>query len=341
MEELLKKYWEGTSTEEEKKRLLQLLEKREVRHFQKLKSEFELNAYSSSNSSKEEKFKIILKELHQKISEQKKKEKIRKHRFLYKIAAAVLVIFTIGFVALQNSNSNLPEISETQLNVIENPHQDKMMFFEMEDGSKVKLFPNSKINYDLGYGNQNRNVKLIGKGYFKVAKNPELPFVVESKDYYTTALGTAFTVDGRSDTIQIQLIEGKIVVNSSDKSKSRFSAIYLSPGEKLIIDEISDRQRHFQPQKSAKVQSTDETSAMEIEKGVEILKFKKENLSEVLRQLSKIYKKKITYNADELEGLTFTGDLYIQDELNHSIQTLCELNELKFTEKANEILIEK
>ncbi|HEX3008177.1 MAG TPA: FecR family protein, partial [Bacteroidales bacterium] len=50
----------------------------------------------------------------------------------------------------------------------------------LPDGSVVWLNAGSSIRYDNRFNERNRNLYLEGEGYFKVAKNKKLPFIVKT-----------------------------------------------------------------------------------------------------------------------------------------------------------------
>ncbi|HET9277005.1 MAG TPA: FecR family protein, partial [Flavitalea sp.] len=65
------------------------------------------------------------------------------------------------------------------------------------DGSEIDLYDGCEITYKEPVGANRRDVYLIGKANFRVAKNKEKPFTVFSGEISTTALGTIFTVTAR------------------------------------------------------------------------------------------------------------------------------------------------
>jgi transmembrane sensor len=65
----------------------------------------------------------------------------------------------------------------------------------LDDGSRITLAPNTKIVVTGGFGGAQRNVQLAaGQAYFDVASRPKSPFTVTSGRVTTRVLGTQFTV---------------------------------------------------------------------------------------------------------------------------------------------------
>ena len=54
--------------------------------------------------------------------------------------------------------------------------------FELPDGSRITLDKESRLEYDGDFGRDERNVRLVGKGFFEVEKMPDKRFVVEMGD---------------------------------------------------------------------------------------------------------------------------------------------------------------
>ena len=69
----------------------------------------------------------------------------------------------------------------------------------LPDGSVAWLNTNSKLTYPEKFSDKYRKVKLEGEGYFKVKKNEQAPFFVETNQMTVNVLGTSFDVKDYSD----------------------------------------------------------------------------------------------------------------------------------------------
>jgi len=79
----------------------------------------------------------------------------------------------------------------------------------LADGSVVLLNTNSQIK--VAYDNEYRNVRLLqGEAHFTVEKNAEHPFRVYAGNGRMQALGTAFSVYLKDDTVNVTVTEGKV-----------------------------------------------------------------------------------------------------------------------------------
>jgi len=106
--------------------------------------------------------------------------------------------------------------------------QGKTMEIILADGTNVLLSPESSLRFPARFSGDRRSVRLEGEAYFDVAKDADHPFVVVSRDYCTTALGTEFDVRAYSRVdLKVSLIEGSVQVeNLVDRS-----SVILNPGE--------------------------------------------------------------------------------------------------------------
>ena len=81
----------------------------------------------------------------------------------------------------------------------------------LADGSVVLLNTNSQIKVD--YNNDFRNIRLLqGEAHFTVAKSAERPFRVYAGNGRVQAVGTAFSVYLKDNTIDVTVTEGKVVL---------------------------------------------------------------------------------------------------------------------------------
>ncbi|MBE9601578.1 FecR family protein [Pedobacter sp. MC2016-24] len=89
----------------------------------------------------------------------------------------------------------------------------------LPDGSLVWLNAESSLTYPVKLiENGKRMVKLVGEGYFEVAKDKSHPFIVESTGQRVEVLGTHFNLNAYSDekNVKTTLIEGSVKISSND-----------------------------------------------------------------------------------------------------------------------------
>ncbi len=101
----------------------------------------------------------------------------------------------------------------------------------LDDGSTVRLAPESKLSIPKNFGPTMRAVKLEGAGTFTVAKGQPENFRVYGRNAVVTATGTVFTVRAyESDPAMTVVVgEGTVIVRRGDEEKA------LTAGQSLVI----------------------------------------------------------------------------------------------------------
>lgn len=110
----------------------------------------------------------------------------------------------------------------------------------LPDGSIVILEKNSSIILHEDFGRINRTVVLKGRGFFKVVRNEEKPFLVRMGSLVTEVLGTSFKVgaDNKNKSIEVAVISGKVSVyaNSKNGGTRKMNGVVLTPNLKAIYN---------------------------------------------------------------------------------------------------------
>jgi ferric-dicitrate binding protein FerR (iron transport regulator) len=163
--------------------------------------------------------------LQAKLSSGKKVEMGRRRtlRIVTRIAAAVLLILTIGFL--------LRNIIFGADKTIEILAQNEVIETVLPDGSTITLNAGSSLEYPKDINeNDQRTVQLTGEAHFEVAHNPEKPFIVSAGDMRVEVLGTSFYVNtnGPDGKVQVILINGSVALYHKDTPDNR---TILKPGE--------------------------------------------------------------------------------------------------------------
>jgi ferric-dicitrate binding protein FerR (iron transport regulator) len=101
----------------------------------------------------------------------------------------------------------------------------------LADGSKVWLNAASSLRFPTFFIGNERKVELDGEGYFEIAHNESMPFLVEKGDTKVQVLGTHFNINAYDDEddIKVTLLEGSIRVSQGNFQK------VLIPGQQAQI----------------------------------------------------------------------------------------------------------
>jgi ferric-dicitrate binding protein FerR (iron transport regulator) len=150
--------------------------------------------------------------------------------FVYSVVAVSVVIAGVLwlFVTGPAGDAPRPVSQSTPSQEYRSPLGDRKKI-NLPDGSLVIL--NSNSNISISFTDQKREVRLKGDAFFRVAKDPAKPFTVYSNNIAATALGTEFYMRGHGDSMEVDLLEGKLrVVNIANNGTVK--EIILNSGER-------------------------------------------------------------------------------------------------------------
>ncbi|WP_440134606.1 FecR family protein [Chitinophaga sancti] len=114
--------------------------------------------------------------------------------------------------------------------------------FIMEDGTRVTLNADSKLEYSKDFASKNREVYLTGEAFFDVHADPQKPFIIHTSKMDIKVLGTAFNVKSYPDdaSSEATLIKGAIEVTVTDNPSEK---IILKPSQKLVLTNFDSTKR--------------------------------------------------------------------------------------------------
>jgi transmembrane sensor len=92
------------------------------------------------------------------------------------------------------------------------------------DGSRIELNARSRVQVSFSHGE--RTVELLeGQGLFKVAKDPQRPFIVRSGDARVRAIGTQFDVYRKATGTVVTVVEGQVELRTLSAAAAPPAAI--------------------------------------------------------------------------------------------------------------------
>src|SRR5690606_25586452 len=116
----------------------------------------------------------------------------------------------------------------------------------LPDGTRVWLNAVSKLEYPAEFSADKRQVAVTGEAYFEVTENKDKPFIVTSRGQTIQVLGTSFNVYAYAEegATVTTLVDGSLMVTSTDNTNPSRSQVMLAPGEKSIqLDGQLDKQK--------------------------------------------------------------------------------------------------
>jgi transmembrane sensor len=289
-------------------------------------------------------------QLTRKIREREKiasERRIQSLKHILKISAAILLFISLGssvtYFLLKNKISDFALKSDNTIHVYA-PKGSKAITI-LPDGTKVWLNAGTDIMYNTGlFGKSERQVTLIGEGFFKVASNQNKPFIVSAKSLKIRALGTEFNVKAypEEDSVETTLVKGIIKVDGKDRNKKPFSVtlkpnqqvkfqagkatinsvVLTDPGkvdiEKLREIKLENVMADIETRPVINnLQRTDLYTSWKDENWI----FKGEKISELAILLERRFNVKILFNSEELKKYRFTGTFH-NETLEQVLQVL-------------------
>jgi len=199
----------------------------------------------------------------------------------------------------------------------------------LSDGTTVQLNSGSKLVYPANFNGNTRKVYLKGEGYFEVAKNKEIPFIVTTDYIDIRVTGTVFDVSAYDDeqTASTILVEGSVEVLQKNKLINN-SKYQLAPGQGC-----------FYSVKNAEstVSKVDLANYTGWKDGW--LQFKDQPLIYITRKLEKYYNKNIVIEGEEFAHTLISGKLVLSDDFEEAMSFLSKTLEGKYEKNNKDIYI--
>jgi ferric-dicitrate binding protein FerR (iron transport regulator) len=242
---------------------------------------------------------------------------------ILRIAVAMVLLFAAGSLFSFFIFNRAPERIPVSYSEIKAPLGARSEI-RLPDGSTVWLNAGSKIRYQNVFNKENRFISLEGEAYFKVAKNPDLPFNVKTGGLNIVAIGTEFNVKAYNDEgiIETTLVEGKVSIKHDQKAFKKSETVVLEAHQKAVF--VKENQQ---------LTIEDLKSVKQIKPGIIKLKkgniyiaekidpvptvswkdnrliFKGEELSNLLIKLERKYDVSFSFEYEEIKQFRFTGTL--------------------------------
>ncbi len=183
---------------------------------------------------------------------------------------------------------------------------------ELADGSTVELGGNSMIM--VAFTESARKITLQrGEAFFQVAKDAKRPFIVKVGNGEVRAIGTAFNINKRSETVTVNVIEGVIEVihqktpslpqaDNSVVDAEPLPRQQLGRGQQIIYDNTGELWQ------SSRSQST-RASAWRSGK----LAYVNESLAAVVEDINRYSAKRLVIGDKSLAQLSYSGTVFSHD----------------------------
>jgi len=252
------------------------------------------------------------------------KPKPRINYLWLKVAAGLLLIFTVGAALLYNTNK--PAAYHTLV------ASNEKIFQVLPDGTKVWLNRSSQIRYNENFGARKREIFLTGEAFFDVATNAAVPMQIHVRNVDVQVLGTAFNIDAYENNKQIEvtLVNGSVEVVSHDQK------IVLNKSKKLTMP-VEPATADI-AKVDWKVTTLKDLRPGEIRWASDTLIFRKQPMADLAAQLELKYGVHIIIDNPHLKTVRFSGTL-VDASLQDALEALKLSNPFIYTIENNTIKI--
>lgn len=228
---------------------------------------------------------------------------------ILRVAAMILFTLMAGFFAYTYISSDIGTGDETAAGHIlqlENmvTGQGEKASATFSDGTEVILNSASTLRFPEEFSGHRREVHLEGEAYFKVAPDPDHPFIVHIRGAEIEVLGTEFNVRGWSEDIAVDVVvrEGKVSVSAPERETDALREVILEAGD---FTRIPDGQGPIP------VQQVEIANYLVWMSGG--LYFRDTPFHQVLRDIERRFDIQITLHEPNLSNVPFTGKFQYAD----------------------------
>lgn len=324
MNERINKYFQGRLTASERLDLLQEAEqdealKKQLVEYQNIYTLTGLAPAGIDIEAGKSSLKAFLKD----------QKRVLRRRLFIKVASCVallaVLVTTVWTAAVNYTHSSGQFVAEQQEFFVPAGQRARI---KLPDGSSVWLNAGSTLTYPSIFAGE-RRVALTGEGFFDIAKNPELPFIVSAGSVNVKALGTQFNVFCYPDAgvISTSLIEGAVKIY---KPEEEANGIILKPNQQLVYEKgvFSTRQ----------LENLDDLLWKE-----GIYNFKSERLEMILKKLELYYDTKIIVKSPEILSYRYTGKFRQRDGVVEILRIIQKIHHFKISkdDELNQITLNK
>lgn len=213
-------------------------------------------------------------------------------RYIQIAASFILPVCLIAMFFMYRENQQLASIPMTKITT----HEDEQVNITLPDGTVVGMNSHSELKYAAqDFGKQIREVDFQGEAHYKVAKDPEHPFIIHALEMEVKVLGTEFNLINRKEeqTAEIALLNGSVKLTALNSGKT----YTMSPNEVVVLNKKTG---------SMDIHHSDNVSDATAWQQKQMV-FHDTALSEVVASLNKTYKANILLKSKQRER--FTGTL--------------------------------
>lgn len=268
---------------------------------------------------------------------------------IYRAAAAACFVLLAGILWywFVKSSTSLPEIPEEVtarsipadfIRISNDLAYEKNVL--LNDGSLIKLQPQSTLYHPPVFSGKAREVYLTGDAFFSISHNPAKHFIVHTGGLLAEVLGTSFNIkrDAETNKIEVAVVTGKVSVYEQSKmddvvADRQPNSVMLTPNQRVIYNSSNNQfitSLVEDPKPLVNFKPIIDSSGRFV--------FEEAPLSKVLIELEKVYGIDINTETKNLDNCHFTGDIRRQD-LYKKLDIICQSTRSSYEVKGTVIII--
>ena len=197
----------------------------------------------------------------------------------------------------------------------------------LADSTEVWLNAESKLIYPEVFDMDERRVSVQGEAYFKVKKDVEKPFYVETDGQVVRVYGTEFNVRSyaEDDVVYTTLVSGQVSV----------SPLHAHQGELVLTP--NNQSLFHKTEKTTSVHRVNTDIVTGWKKGMFV--FEEQNLEQIMQTLGRWYDFETRFEDEELKQTVFMGSILRYAEFNDVIQILEKSGGLRISVKDRTVTV--
>ena len=255
---------------------------------------------------------------------EKRFRKNKFNKYMLRVAAILIPLVLMMFIAFK-MNQQVDLFTDATYNELITPKGERQIFI-FQDGTKVYINADSKLNYPDKFGLTSRNIDFEGEAYFVVANNKKRPFVINVGGLNIKVLGTSFNIRAypNDESIVVQLDDGTISLFSAKENHD----VLLSSGYDAVYDKTSG---------SIAVLETKFPDIRTAWKN-NIISFRNTSLTEVLETLERWYN--ISFEVIDSGAYSYSYTLTVENtSIEKLLSDLEKIAPIKFILKDEKVIV--
>lgn len=245
-------------------------------------------------------------------------------------AASIIALIAIGNSLFFKENNLVPSPAVQPEVIAENTLIDfsGKQLVHLPDGSTVLLNDNSSLKYDQNsFNSKTREVTLTGEAFFDIKHDEKKPFIVHTGKIQTRVLGTAFNINAKnsSDNIEVTVARGKVQVGDTQK-------VYgvITPNQQIKVNKST-----------LNFEQNTINAAIVTEWKSNYLILDDINMTEAAALISQKYKVEISIQNEKIKNCRITASFLNEEDLDHVLKVISSVLETDYHyDKAGAVILD-